>query len=354
MPLMLLALVRSHFDTLVWAQLCTPQGVAMFSFLILPPRVPRPFADAAVYDMSLTHAERLRTMGCGFKGRLVRLLALGVGDQFEPQRNRRACHKMMQMNARRVASKLMAAVRDEAAKEAEELCASGQCAAALVLLQRAIDFGDMPSRALKAWLLSNGREGVAPDKETAFDMVRDGTRLGCHYCQGVLACFYLFGCGCEVDYARSLELARDSAGRGSKYGQYTLGFLHMSGPWSVKLRLEFDGAQAVAIFRLAAAQGLDLAQCQMGIMLQSGDCVVRDCTEGLRLLHLAAAQGYPEALYEVAECYEHGCGVAADVAEAICWFRRAQSAGYTIAAGKLQVLSVSTHLQRPPHSSPMQ
>jgi TPR repeat protein len=291
---------------------------------------------------------------CGLKGKLVRMLSLGVGRHFEPQRNRRACHKMMQSIARRVAAGLTAAVRDKVAKEAEELYASGQCAAALVLLQRAIDFGDMPSRAIKAWLLSDGREGVAPDKETAFDMVRDGTRLGCHHCQGVLSCFYLFGCGCEVDYARSLELARDSAGRGSKHGQYTLGYLHMVGPWSVKLRLEFGGAQAVAFFRLAAAQGLDLAQCQMGIMLQSGDCVVRDCTEGLRLLHLAAAQGYAEALNEVAECYEHGCGVAADVAEAIRWFRRAQSAGYTIAAGKLQVLSASPHLQRPPPSSPMQ
>ena len=115
----------------------------------------------------------------------------------------------------------------------------------------------------------------------------------------------------------------------------------MRGPWSCKGGPEFDEAQAVAFFRLAAAQGLDLAQCQMGIMLQSGYCVVRDRTEGLRMLHLAAAQGYPEALNEVAECYEHGCGVAADVAEAIRWFRRAQSAGYPIAAGKLQVLSAA-------------
>jgi hypothetical protein len=51
------------------------------------------------------------------KGQLVRLLSLGVGRHFEPQRNWRACHQMMQSIARRVASKLMAAVRAEAAKE---------------------------------------------------------------------------------------------------------------------------------------------------------------------------------------------------------------------------------------------
>ena len=114
-PLTLLALVKAHFDTLVWLQLCNPQGVAVFgvavfSFVRLAPRVPRPFAGAPVYDMSLTHAERLCAVGCGFKGRLVRLLSLGVGRHFEPQRNWGACHQMMQSTVRRVASKLMAAV----------------------------------------------------------------------------------------------------------------------------------------------------------------------------------------------------------------------------------------------------
>ena len=147
-PLTLLSVVKSNFDILVWAQLCNPQGVALFSFVRLPPRESHPFAGAAVYDMSLTHAERLCAVCCGLKVKLVRLLSLGVGRLFEPQRNRRDCCKMMQFNVRRVAAGLAAAVRDKAAKEGEELCASGQCAAAVVPLKRAIQFGDLPSRAL--------------------------------------------------------------------------------------------------------------------------------------------------------------------------------------------------------------
>jgi len=146
-----------NFNTLVWLQLCNPQGVSLFSFVRLPPRVPRPFAGAPVYDTSLTHAERLCAVGCGLKGRLVRLLSLGVGRHFEPQRNWRACHQMMQSIARRVASKLMAAVRDEAVIEAARLCASGQSGAALVPLQRAIDFGDFSSLLLMASLLIDGK-----------------------------------------------------------------------------------------------------------------------------------------------------------------------------------------------------
>ena len=301
--LALLILVKSHFDTLVWAQLCNPQGVALFSFVRLPPRLPRLFAGTPVYDMSLTHAERLCAVGCGFKGKLVRLVAMGVGRHFEPQGNWGACHKMMQSTVRRVASKRMAAVRDEAAKEAEELCASGQCAAALVPLHRAIEFGDLSSRALKAWLHIEGREGVAENQYTAFALAEEGARFGCHHCQGVLA--YCLGncpgCGSSarpdpyvVDETRALELARESAAAGSRYGQHTLGTL---------LEDANDYAQALLQYRLAAEQGLDDAQCQLGRMYEFGRGVALDHVEALRLYHLAAAQGLPQALIYIAGCH---------------------------------------------------
>jgi TPR repeat protein len=334
-PLTLLALVKAYFDTLVWVQLCNPQGVALFSFVRLPPRLPRPFAGAPVYDMSLTHAERLCAVGCGLKGRLVRLLSLGVSRHFELQSDWRACHQMMQSNARRVASKRMAAVRDEAANEAEELCASGQCAAAVVPLQRAIDFGDSTSRALKAWLLIDGREGVVKDRKRAFELAEEGARLGCHLCQGVMAYCFFSGRGCERDYARSLSLARESSGRGSRYGQLTLGELHYFGRGG----LAQDYAQAVAFHRLAAAQGFDGAQHSLGYMYYTGEGVAHDFAEALRWYQLAASQGYPEAMYFVASCHENGYGIAADVAEAIRWYKRAQAAGDPAAADRLQQLS---------------
>jgi len=335
--LTLLAVVKSSQDILVWLQLCNPQGVSVLSFVHPPPRVPRPFAGAPVYDMSLTHAERLCAVGCGFKGRLVRLLSLSVGRHFEPQRNLRACHKMMQSIARRVAAGLAAAVCqvcDKAAKEAEELCASGQCAAAVVPLQRAIDMGDYPSCALKAWLLIDGREGVAKDHKAAFKLLEKGVRLGCHHCQGVLAYCYSLGCGCEVDHARSLELARESSGRGSRYGQLTLGEFHTHGAGGV----EQDDAQAVALFRLAAAQGLDSAQLSLGYMHSYGDGVAQDDAESLRFFELAAAQGHPQALHNVGFCLQHGICVRKSKAAAIRWYRRAKAAGCPLAAAELQRL----------------
>ncbi len=77
-PLMLLALLKSYLGMLVWAQLCDPQGAALLSFIHVPRRVPRPFAGAPVHSTTLTHVERLRAVGCGLKGKLVRLLSLGA------------------------------------------------------------------------------------------------------------------------------------------------------------------------------------------------------------------------------------------------------------------------------------
>ena len=263
-------------------------------------------------------------VGYGLMSYIALLLSHGVGCNFAPKENRNACHRMMQFMARHVASKLMAAVRDKAANQAKELCASGQCAAALEKASLAISLGDSPSLALKAWLHIRGREGVAKDEDTAFALAEEGARLGCHHCQGVLAYCNWRGFGIRRDDARSLELARKSSGRGSRYGQYTLGDLHYWGRGG----LAEDEAQAVAFYRLAAAQGLDEAQWSLGCMCCHGVGVAEEYAEALRLYQLAAAQGHPAALYNVALCHEHGYGVATDVVEAISWYMRAQAAGY--------------------------
>ena len=66
--------------------------------------------------------------------------------------------------------------------------------------------------------------------------------------------------------------------------------------------------------------------------------VARDGAEALRLYHLAAAQGHAEALYWVAVCHHYGRGVRKNKAEAIRWYRRAQAAGLGPAALALMVL----------------
>ena len=347
-PLTLLAVVKSFLDMLVRLQLGNPQGVAQHSFVCIPPRVLRPFAGAPVYGMSLTHAERLCAVGCGLKGKLVRLFSLGVGRHFEPQRTLGACRKMMQFNVRRVAAGLAAAARNKLFKEAEELYASQQFAAALVPLQRAIDWGHLPSRALKAWLLADGRKDVPQDDVAALDLVQEGVRLGCHHCQGVMAFL-------KPTHARSLELARESARNGSKYGQLSLGHLHFrmhKGTLNFQL---FGAMDAVAVpaayfYRLAAAQGLDAAQCSLGDMYRVGDGVVQNVAEALRLYHLAAFQGYPQAMLRIGFFHERGDGCPISWREARRWYMLAAAAGDYEAQLRLKNVSRLTPSPSPPPS----
>ena len=126
--------------------------------------------------MSLTHGERLRVVGCALTGKLVRLLSLGTGCYFES--DRRACCKLMHFKVGRVAAKLMhslaAAVGVKMAEEAEELCASGQCAAAAVALKLAADLGYLPSRALMERMIFGSREGVTKDRNAWNGEYRNG------------------------------------------------------------------------------------------------------------------------------------------------------------------------------------
>ena len=146
---------------------------------------------------------------------------------------------------------------------------------------------------------------------------------------------YWGGYGCEEDEERSLELARESSGKGSRYGQCVLGRLYW---WLGVEGVAEDYAQALALYQLAAAQNFDEAQYSLGCMCLRGLGVAKDYAEALRLFQLAAAQGHPKALFFVAHCHQLGQGVRKNQAEAIRWYRRAQAAGYLDAAAALQSL----------------
>jgi TPR repeat protein len=257
-----------------------------------------------------------------------------VGNYVHPKYN------MMMSIAHRVTAGLAAAVRDKAARDAKVLCASGQCAAAIVPLQQAIDLGHLPSRALYAWLLfDGGRVGVPEDLDRACKLVEEASRLGCPDCQGVMARCHLGGIGCVGDDKKSLELAQKSSEKNSMYGHLVLSTFYEYGRGCVRT----DFVEADRLERLAAKQKLDMALFCQGVkhahgFVAQGLFVAKDYKKALQLWQQAAAQGFPAAMYWIADCYEHGHGVAADVAEAISWYRRALAAGYINAAIDLRML----------------
>ncbi len=179
-------------------------------------------------------------------------------------------------------------------------------------------------------MLIDGGEGVAQDRNRAFELVEEGARLGCHHCQGVMAFCHRIGYGCVRDEARSLELARESSKKGSRYGQFYLGYLLEKGrqgldaldPFSCFRqkgpKIKQDVAEAARLYRLAAAQGHDIAQNNLACMLAEGRGVAQDTAESVRLYRLAAAQGNQAAQVELGVLLMKGKVVQRDDAEFDC------------------------------------
>jgi TPR repeat protein len=123
-----------------------------------------------------------------------------------------------------------------------------QCAADAEKLQQLISLGHLQSNADLAWLLLDGREGVAKDVKRAFELVQHGSSMGCPHCIGVLSSCHWGGLGCEVNKALSWQLASSSAAAGSRYGFWTLGVMHRLGEGGAPR----DYQQALQFFNMAA------------------------------------------------------------------------------------------------------
>ena len=78
-----------------------------------------------------------------------------------------------------------------------------------------------------------------------------------------------------------------SSTQGHAEAQYILGNMFVNGRGVAK-----DDAEAVRLYRLAAAQGHAGAQFNMGVMFANGRGVAKDDAEAVRLYLLAAAQGH--------------------------------------------------------------
>ena len=181
-------------------------------------------------------------------------------------------------------------------EEAARLMAAAQYSAASNVLQRGMDLGHLTSRANLAWLLLWGREGVATDRQRAFQLVVEGCELGCSDCMGVAALCYIGGIGsvltfgvCECNMEQALELSLQSCEHGSRYGQLARGLLHY-----YQHNVDYD--QAAAYFSLAAAQNLDYAYRWLGVFYENGMGVPHDEVKARRSFRQAANQGLQEGM----------------------------------------------------------
>ena len=188
-----------------------------------------------------------------------------------------------------------------------------------------------PSHAHLSNMLIFGRPGVAKDVKRAFELAAAGAALGCAHSKGALGVCYVWGCGVAKDEARGLALGRESEAAGSCFGQYVVGACFDFGCGGVAK----DYAEAVRLYRLAAAQGHAGAQCNLGVKFANGQGVAQDHAEAARLYRLSAAQGNAQAQSNLGGMFKNGQGVAQDHAEAVRLYSVAAAQGHAMAQTSL-------------------
>jgi TPR repeat protein len=87
-----------------------------------------------------------------------------------------------------------------------------------------------------------------------------------------------------------------------------------------------DPNEAIRWTRLAAEQGLALAQYHLGLIY--GDDMSRNAVESVNWIRLAAEQGLAQAEYHLGLIYSKGIDVPQDDVEAAKWFQLSEEHGY--------------------------
>ena len=116
-----------------------------------------------------------------------------------------------------------------------------------------------------------------------------------------------------------VKWVRMAAEQGLDLAQNFLGELYEAGYGG----LEEDPAEAVRWYRKAAEQGLDDAQFRLGFCYINGIGVAENPAEASLWIYKAAHQGHADAQYYLGYFYLQGIGVPKNEKEAVEWFRKA-------------------------------
>lgn len=218
--------------------------------------------------------------------------------------------------------------------------------------------GDAAAQTLVAEILVRGL-GVATNAEEAAGWYQKAAAQGVPEAQFQFALMQLDGKFTTKDPANALVLMEAAAGSGNPLAQFNLAQLYMErdrGPAGVAKALPFyekaaangvadaqyalaqvyasgaggkpkDIARASEYLLLAAKQGFDTAQLDLGTWLVEGRGGKRDLKSGFMWLHRAALGGNVAAMNRVAKLYMHGIGTDPNSIDAAAWYFLARRNG---------------------------
>ncbi len=161
------------------------------------------------------------------------------------------------------------------------------------------------------------------DYATELEITRPLAASGVAWAQSFLGDSFRVGRGVTQNFTEAAKWYQLAAEQGHDNAQFNLGVLTHNGEGVLQ-----DFAEAAKWYRLAAEQGHDGAQQNLGAMYSDGRGVVQDYAEAVKWYRLAAAQGRAGAQYNLGLMHGRGHGVAKDFKKAYVWFNLAAANGY--------------------------
>jgi hypothetical protein len=136
-----------------------------------------------------------------------------------------------------------------------------------------------------------------------------------------LGWMYETGKGVSEDNSKAASLYKTAIAQGDSFGQWRMGVMIDEGT------AQGSQAQAVALFRQAAAQKSAGATASLGVMYATGRGVERDYDAAMRYYQAAARMGSAHGIEGIGVLYANGQGVARNMDEALAHWMVAAAAG---------------------------
>ena len=175
--------------------------------------------------------------------------------------------------------------------------------------------------AAPAWAgFAEGRAAYdAGDYTTALLEWLPLARAGNPAAQYGVGTMYESGQGVAQDYAEAMRLYRLAAAQNYATASLNIGVMYFQGRGVAQ-----DHAEAARWFREAADQGSAMAAFNLGVMRQTGEGLPRDMDAAVGRFRQAAAMGLPRAMSRLATMYRDGRDVPPDLVQAYAWFSLAE------------------------------
>lgn len=175
--------------------------------------------------------------------------------------------------------------------------------------------------------------GVARNEREAVRWFREAARMGLPQAQSDLGALHFYGRHGEIAYPEALSWLRAAAERGHPLAQVNLASAYLTG--GAASRPGFEGApfsrppgvtgdlipkderKAARWFQMAAAQGVVVAQFNLGLLHEKGLGVEPNQSEAMKWYARAVDAEFVPAFVNLARLYESGPEVARDRAAAI-------------------------------------